>query len=66
MTDGHEQEITIPAEYVESIMLPAAEHEAGHIIAAHHHNVRVLGIGVPLYRSKWRMVPPEIEKAARK
>jgi len=46
MMDGSEQEIIIPAEYVESIILPAAEHEAGHIIAAHHHNARVLGIGV--------------------
>jgi hypothetical protein len=44
--NGHEQEIIIPAEYVESIMIPAAEHEAGHIIAAHHHNARVLGIAV--------------------
>lgn len=25
-------------------MLPAAEHEAGHIIAAHHFKARVLGI----------------------
>src|ERR1019366_847072 len=46
LMNGHEQEIIIPAEYVESIMLPTAEHEAGHIIAAHHHNARVLGIGV--------------------
>jgi hypothetical protein len=45
--NGYEQEIIIiPGEYVESIMVPAAEHEAGHIIAAHHLNARGLGIAV--------------------
>ena len=46
MMNGHEQQIIIPADYVESIMFPAAEHEAGHIIAAHHHGARILGIAV--------------------
>ena len=40
------QPITIPAEYVESIVLRAVGHEAGHIIAAHHYNARVLGIAI--------------------
>ncbi|MCU1240605.1 MAG: hypothetical protein JWO71_1331 [Candidatus Acidoferrum typicum] len=44
--NGIEQEIIIPAEYVESTIVPAAEHEAGHIIAAHHYKARVLGIAV--------------------
>ncbi|MGC2465339.1 MAG: hypothetical protein WA517_09100 [Candidatus Acidiferrum sp.] len=45
MNDG-EQEIIVPGQYVEEIMLPAAEHEAGHIIAAYHLKARVLGIAV--------------------
>jgi len=44
--NGFEQEIIIPGQYVEQIMLPAAEHEAGHIIAAYHLKARVLGIAV--------------------
>ena len=44
--NGIKVEIIIPGEYVESIMVPAAEHEAGHIVAAHHLNARVLGIAV--------------------
>jgi hypothetical protein len=43
---GYEQEIIIPGEYVQTIMVPGAEHEAGHIIAAHHLNATVLGIAV--------------------
>lgn len=54
--NGREQEIIIPAEYVESIMLPAAEHEAGHVIVAHHHHARVLGIAVGFI--------PELEQRA--
>jgi hypothetical protein len=46
MPNGTEQEIIIPGDYVETIVLPAAEHEAGHIIAAHHFGARVLGIAV--------------------
>jgi hypothetical protein len=52
--NGYEQEIIIPAEYVESIIVPGAEHEAGHIIAAHHYGGRVLGIGIGFI--------PELEK----
>jgi hypothetical protein len=44
--NGYEQEIIISGQHVETIMLPAAEHEAGHIIAAHHLHARVLGIAV--------------------
>ena len=44
--NGIEQEIILPPEYVESTMLPAVEHEAGHIVAAHHFGARVLGISV--------------------
>ena len=43
---GYEQEIIVPGEYVETVILRAAEHEAGHIIAAHHFNARVFGIAV--------------------
>jgi hypothetical protein len=42
--DGKAIEIPISGEYVKTVMLPAAEHEAGHIIAAHHFKARVLGI----------------------
>lgn len=42
--DGNAIEIPISGEYVETVMVPAAEHEAGHIIAAHHFKARVLGI----------------------
>jgi hypothetical protein len=44
--NGMEREIIILGQYVEQIMLPAAEHEAGHIIAAYHLKARVLGIAV--------------------
>jgi len=44
--NDREQEIIVPGQYVEEIMLPAAEHEAGHIIAAYHLKARVLGIAV--------------------
>jgi len=44
--EGIEKEILIPAEYVDSIMIPAAEHEAGHAIAARHFGGRVFGIAV--------------------
>lgn len=71
--NGVEHEITIPGDYVETVIVPSAEHEAGHIVAAHHNGARVLGIAVgfipeleqramflqALYSSKgW---PPEIE-----
>jgi hypothetical protein len=41
-----QQEIIVPAQYVDSIMLRAAEHEVGHAIVAHHYQARVFGIGV--------------------
>jgi hypothetical protein len=41
-----EREIIIPGEFVESGLLAGAEHEAGHIVAAHHFNARLFGIGV--------------------
>jgi hypothetical protein len=41
-----EQEILIPAVYVHTIMIPAAGHEAGHGVVAHHYGARVLGIAV--------------------
>lgn len=44
--DGDKWQVIISGEQVGSVILPAAEHEAGHIIAAHHFNARVLGIGV--------------------
>jgi hypothetical protein len=44
--NGYEQEIIIPGEYVRSIILRAAGHEAGHAIVAHHFGARVLGIGI--------------------
>ena len=44
--DGDAMEISISGEYVETVMVPAAEHEAGHIIAAYHFKAQVLGIAV--------------------
>jgi hypothetical protein len=36
LPNGLEQEVTILGEYIESIILRAAEHEAGHLLAAYH------------------------------
>jgi hypothetical protein len=44
--NGKEMPLVIPGDQVESFILPSAEHEAGHITAAHHLNARVLGIAV--------------------
>src|SRR5438445_714112 len=44
--NGKEMPLIIPPDRVESAILPSAEHEAGHITAAHHLNARVLGIAV--------------------
>lgn len=52
--NGYEQEIIIPVEYVVSTMVPGAEHEAGHIIAAHHLNAHVVGIAVGFRSDKSR------------
>jgi hypothetical protein len=46
LPNGIEQEIITPAVYVDTIIIPAAGHEAGHIVAAHHYNARVLGIAI--------------------
>jgi hypothetical protein len=46
MDNGMEQEILIPAVYVHTIMIPAAGHEAGHGVVAHHYGARVIGIAV--------------------
>ena len=40
-----EQEVIIPSELVDDIILKGAAHEAGHIVVAHHFQARVLGIG---------------------
>lgn len=44
--NGKEMPLIIPADQVESAILPSAEHEAGHITAAHHLHAEVLGIAV--------------------
>lgn len=44
--NGQEMPIVIDGDYVERVILPSAEHEAGHITAAHHLNARVRGIAV--------------------
>jgi len=46
MDNGKEQEILVPAVYVNTIMIPAAGHEAGHAVVAHHYCARVIGIAV--------------------
>lgn len=43
--NGYEQEIIVLPQHVE-VIFAAAEHEAGHIIAAHHLGARVLGIAL--------------------
>jgi|HubBroStandDraft_1064217.scaffolds.fasta_scaffold328683_2 hypothetical protein len=35
----------------ETVFLPAALHEAGHIVAAHHFGARVFGIGEAIINS---------------
>jgi hypothetical protein len=42
----YEQEIIIPSEFVNGIILKGAAHEAGHIVVAHHLEARVFGIGL--------------------
>lgn len=53
--DGNAIEIPISAEYVEKVMVPAAEHEAGHIVVAHHFKARVLGIAAGFLPDKQTM-----------
>ena len=44
--DGGEQEVFVPAEFVRSVILPAVEHEIGHIVAAAHLGALIIGIGL--------------------
>lgn len=43
---GWEQEVFITAEVVRSLILPAVEHEIGHIVAAAHFGAVIFGIGL--------------------
>lgn len=45
---GHcpDRELIIPPEVVSSIILPAVEHEIGHIVAAAHFGAVIIGIGL--------------------
>jgi hypothetical protein len=51
---GGEQEVFVPAEFVESVILPGVEHEVGHIVAAAHYGATLVGIGVGLVRKEGR------------
>jgi hypothetical protein len=42
------QEVLVPGNFIESVILPALHHEAGHIIAAHHFQGAVYGIAIAL------------------
>jgi len=44
--NGWDQEVLIPTEFVRSVILPAVEHEIGHIVAAAHFGAVIFGIGV--------------------
>jgi hypothetical protein len=44
--NGWEQEVFIPSEFVRSVILPAVEHEIGHIVAAAHFGAVIFGIGL--------------------
>lgn len=44
--NGWEQEVFVPAEFVLSTILPAVEHEIGHIVAAAHFGALIIGIGL--------------------
>lgn len=46
--NGYEQEIIVPGEGVESVIVRSGEHEAGHVIVAHHFGAMVWGIAVGL------------------
>lgn len=45
---GGECEAFVPADFVESVLLPAVEHEVGHIVAAAHFGAIPIGIGIGL------------------
>jgi hypothetical protein len=44
--NGWEQEVFVPADFVLSLILPAVEHEIGHIVAAAHFGAMIFGIGL--------------------
>jgi len=44
--NGWEQEVFVPAEFVLSTVIPAVEHEIGHIVAAAHFDALIIGIGL--------------------
>lgn len=44
--NGWEQEVFVPADFVVSVILPAVEHEIGHIVAAAHFGAMIFGIGL--------------------
>jgi hypothetical protein len=44
--NGWDQEVLIPTEFVRTVILPAVEHEIGHIVAAAHYGAVIFGIGV--------------------
>jgi hypothetical protein len=44
--NGWEQEVFVPADFVLSVILPAVEHEIGHIVAAAHFGATIFGIGL--------------------
>jgi hypothetical protein len=44
--NGWDQEVLIPTEFVRTVILPAVEHEIGHIVAAAHFGAVIFGIGV--------------------
>ena len=44
--NGWDQEVLIPTEFLRSVILPAVEHEIGHIVAAAHFGAVIFGIGV--------------------
>jgi|NGEPerStandDraft_6_1074524.scaffolds.fasta_scaffold79383_2 hypothetical protein len=44
--NGWEQEVFVPTEFVRSVILPAVEHEIGHIVTAAHFGAVIFGIGV--------------------
>jgi hypothetical protein len=51
---GREQELSIPAEFVTAVILPAVEHEVGHVVAAAHHGATIIGIGVGFVNKRGR------------
>jgi hypothetical protein len=53
--NGWEQELFVPAAFVRSVILPAVEHEVGHIVAAAHFGAVVFGIGFGPNRKRARM-----------